>query len=77
MMGGTGGYLVGYALAALAHWAGSHGVRAGTATSGKMALAILIGNVIIYVPGLLWLGQLYWMWDQPDPGMGPLAVPDR
>ena len=25
----------------------------------KMALAMLIGNAVIYVPGILWLGHLY------------------
>ena len=62
MMGGTGGYLVGYMLAgaALGYFA-----RLGWDRSmGKMAAAMLIGNAIIYVPGLLWLGQLYG-WDQP------------
>ena len=62
MLGGTGGYLVGYVLATLAlGWA----ARAGWDRSmGKMALALLIGNALIYVPGLLWLGQLYG-WDKP------------
>ncbi len=62
MTGGTGGYLVGYVLAAL-----TLGVfaRAGWDRSmGRMAAAMLIGNAIIYIPGLLWLGQLYG-WDQP------------
>ena len=62
MMGGTGGYLVGYVLAALALGVFA---RAGWDRSmGRMAAAMLIGNAIIYVPGLLWLGQLYG-WDQP------------
>ena len=62
MMGGTGGYLLGYVLATLAlGWA----ARAGWDRSmGRMALAMLIGNALIYIPGLLWLGQLYG-WDQP------------
>ena len=62
MMGSTGGYLVGYVLATVAlGWF----ARLGWDRSvGKMALAMLIGNVILYVPGLLWLGQLYG-WDKP------------
>ncbi|MEL6643967.1 MAG: biotin transporter BioY [Pseudomonadota bacterium] len=62
MMGSTGGYLVGYVLATLAlGWA----ARAGWDRSILwMAAAMLIGNALIYVPGLLWLGQLYG-WDQP------------
>ena len=62
MMGGTGGYLVGYVLAVLAL-----GVlaRAGWDRSvPKMAAAMLLGNVLIYVPGLLWLGVLYG-WENP------------
>ena len=62
MMGGTGGYLVGYAMAAGA--LGYLASRGWDRTRGKMALALLIGNAIIYVPGLLWLGVLYG-WDKP------------
>jgi len=57
MMGGTGGYLLGFAIAA--------GVLGELAQRGWdrsvvwMAAAMLIGSVIIYVPGLLWLGHLY------------------
>ncbi|WP_299752882.1 biotin transporter BioY [uncultured Boseongicola sp.] len=62
MMGGTGGYLVGYALAALALGAFA---RAGWDRSiGKLAAALFAGNAIIYIPGLLWLGVLYG-WDKP------------
>ena len=57
MMGSTGGYLVGYVLATLAlGWA----ARAGWDRSVvKMALAMLIGNALIYVPGVAWLAMLY------------------
>ncbi len=75
MMGGTGGYLVGYVLATLAL---GMAARAGWDRSfGKMALAMLIGNVLIYVPGLIWLGQLYG-WDQPILawGLTPFLVGD-
>lgn len=65
MMGGTGGYLVGFVLATgFLGWA----ARAGwDRSAGRMALAMLIGNVLVYVPGLLWLGQLFagdkgWAW---------------
>ena len=62
MMGGTGGYLVGYVMATLALGLAA---RAGWDRSmGKMALAMFIGNTLIYIPGLIWLGQLYG-WDQP------------
>jgi biotin transport system substrate-specific component len=57
MMGGTGGYLVGFALAAAAlGWLARRGWDRSVAT---MAAAMLIGNAIIYVPGILWLGYLY------------------
>ncbi|MEJ6398010.1 biotin transporter BioY [Yoonia sp. 208BN28-4] len=62
MMGGTGGYLVGYALAA-----GALGLaaRAGWDRSVlKMALAMLIGTALIYLPGLAWLYQFASGWEQ-------------
>ena len=75
MMGGTGGYLVGYVLATLAlGWA----ARAGWDRSILwMAVAMLIGNALIYIPGLLWLGQLYG-WDQPILawGLTPFLIGD-
>ncbi|MEM7238405.1 MAG: biotin transporter BioY [Pseudomonadota bacterium] len=57
MMGGTGGYLAGYVLATVAlGWF----ARSGWDRSvPKMALAMLIGNVLIYVPGIAWLSHLY------------------
>lgn len=62
MMGSTGGYLVGYVLATLAL---GYAARAGWDRSVVlMALAMLIGNVLIYVPGVAWLGVLYGF-DQP------------
>ncbi len=75
MMGGTGGYLVGYVLATLAL-----GVlaRAGWDRSvPKMAGAMLIGNALIYVPGLIWLGMLYG-WDKPilQWGLTPFLIGD-
>ncbi|MEO1704885.1 MAG: biotin transporter BioY [Pseudomonadota bacterium] len=75
MMGGTGGYLVGYVLAtfALGYFARLGWDRSMT----KMAAAMLIGNALIYVPGLLWLGQLYG-WDQPilQWGLTPFLIGD-
>lgn len=75
MMGGTGGYLVGYAMAAGA--LGYLASRGWDRTRGKMALALLIGNAIIYVPGLLWLGVLYG-WDKPilEWGLTPFLLGD-
>lgn len=62
MMGGTGGYLVGYVLAV-----GLMGVLARKGwdrSAPKMGAAMLLGNVVLYVPGLIWLGMLYG-WDKP------------
>ena len=75
MMGGTGGYLVGYVLATLALGALA---RAGWDRSPiKMAGAMFIGNALIYVPGLIWLGMLYG-WDKPilEWGLTPFLVGD-
>jgi len=69
MMGPTGGYLVGFVIAAA--------VTGGLAEKGwdrKMTTtfaAMLIGNMIIYVPGLLWLGSLFG-WDNPIFAWGAL-----
>lgn len=75
MMGGTGGYLVGYVLATLAL---GYLARAGWDRSmGKMALAMLVGNALIYVPGVAWLGVLYGF-DQPivQWGLTPFLIGD-
>ncbi|MEO9895980.1 MAG: biotin transporter BioY [Paracoccaceae bacterium] len=75
MMGGTGGYLVGYVLATFA--LGLLARRDWDRSFVWMALAMLIGNVLIYVPGLIWLGQLYG-WDQPilQWGLTPFLIGD-
>jgi biotin transport system substrate-specific component len=62
MMGGTGGYLVGYVLAAAAiGWLAEKGWDR---TMLGTALAMLVGNALIYVPGVLYLGVLFG-WDKP------------
>lgn len=75
MMGGTGGYLIGYVLATLT--LGALAERGWDRSFVWMALAMLIGNVMIYAPGLLWLGQLYG-WDQPILawGLTPFLIGD-
>jgi biotin transport system substrate-specific component len=75
MMGGTGGYLVGYLLATAA--LGVLAARGWDRSFGWMALALLIGNVLIYLPGLAWLGQLYG-WDKPilQWGLTPFLIGD-
>lgn len=75
MMGGTGGYLVGYVLAVVLM---GMAARAGWDRSwGKMALAMLAANALIYVPGVLWLGQLYG-WENPILawGLWPFLIGD-
>jgi len=56
MLGGTGGYLVGYVLATLA--LGLAARRGWDRSVGGMALAMLVGNLLIYIPGALWLNHL-------------------
>ena len=75
MMGGTGGYLVGYVLATAV--LGVLAARGWDRSFGWMALALLIGNVAIYVPGLAWLGTLYG-WDKPilEWGIYPFLLGD-
>ena len=74
-MGGTGGYLVGYVLATLA--LGALAARGWDRSFGLMALALLIGNALIYLPGLAWLGHLYG-WDKPilEWGLTPFLIGD-
>jgi len=57
MMGSTGGYLVGFVLATVA--LGLAARRGWDRSVWKMAAAMLVGNALIYLPGLLWLGALY------------------
>ncbi len=75
MLGGTGGYLIGFVLAAaLCGWLAERGWDRNVA---KTALAMFAGNVIIYVPGLLWLGGLFG-WDKPilEWGLTPFILGD-
>ncbi|MCF6315953.1 MAG: biotin transporter BioY [Marinosulfonomonas sp.] len=75
MMGSTGGYLVGFVLATLA--LGLLAARGWDRSPVKMVGAMLIGNALIYVPGLLWLGALYGF-DEPILawGLTPFLVGD-
>ena len=75
MMGGTGGYLLGYVLATVL--LGALAQRGWDRSMGKMAVAMLLGNVLIYVPGLFWLGALYG-WDKPilQWGLTPFLLGD-
>ncbi|XDA99902.1 biotin transporter BioY [Sulfitobacter sp. LCG007] len=57
MMGATGGYLVGYVAAAAAM--GALAARGWDRSVGRMALAMLIGNAIVYAFGLPWMAHLF------------------
>ena len=62
MLGGTGGYLFGFIIAAtMCGWLAERGWGRNAITT---AAAMLIGNALIYIPGLLWLGIIFG-WDKP------------
>ena len=62
MAGPTGGYLVGFVLAAgVVGWLAEKKWDRNVFTT---AAAFLIGNAVIYVPGLVWLGVVLG-WDKP------------
>ncbi len=75
MMGPTGGYLLGFVVAA---WAtGFMAERGWDRGVISTASAMVIGNGIIYALGLLWLGSLLG-WDKPiiEWGMTPFLLAD-
>lgn len=75
MMGGTGGYLAGYVLATLA--LGALAERGWDRSVLWMAVAMLIGNALIYVPGVLWLHQFTSGWTQTlEWGLTPYLIGD-
>lgn len=75
MMGGTGGYLLGYVMATAL--LGVLAQRGWDRSVLWMALAMMAGNVLLYIPGLAWLGLLYG-WDKPilEWGLMPFIVGD-
>ena len=75
MLGGTGGYLFGYVLAAtVVGWLAERGWDKSVISTG---IAMLAGNILIYVPGLIWLGMLFG-WDKPiiQWGLAPFILGD-
>lgn len=70
MIGPTGGYLAGFILASAV--CGALASRGWDAKIWTVAVAMLIGNVVIYACGLLWLGSVIG-WDKPILQLG--AVP--
>ena len=74
-MGPTAGYLVGFFLAATA--CGWFAERGFDRSYFKLLVALLVGNVLLYAPGLLWLGTLIG-WDKPvlEYGLYPFILGD-
>ncbi len=73
--GPTGGYLIGFVIAAAVT-----GYLAEKGWDRKVVLtfvAMLIGNIIIYIPGLIWLANVLG-WDKPilEWGLYPFIVGD-
>lgn len=64
MLGATGGFLVGFVVAAGVM--GALAARGWDRSFGRMALAMLIGNAIVYAFGLPWMAYLF----AADKGMG-------
>ncbi len=74
MMGGTGGYLVGYVLATLAL---GYAARLGWDRNVLMlAAGMFIGSLIIYVPGVMWLAHLYTWENAFAWGVTPFLIGD-
>jgi biotin transport system substrate-specific component len=75
MLGSTGGYLFGYLLATIAL---GFLARAGWDRNlFKIVLALIIGNALIYIPGIFWLAELY-TWNKPILawGLTPFLIGD-
>ena len=75
MFGGSGGYLLGYVFATVA--LGYVARRGWDRSTGLMALGLLFGNALIYVPGLLWLNGFAESWAQTFAwGLTPFLIGD-
>ncbi len=75
MLGGTGGYLIGYCFAIIL--LGYVAKLDWDKNILKLGIALILANMLIYAPGLLWLGQIYG-WDQPIIawGLTPFIIGD-
>jgi biotin transport system substrate-specific component len=75
MMGPTGGYLLGFLVAAVV--CGKLAQKGWDRRFSTMALGMVLGNAIIYAFGLAWLGTLIG-WDKPvlEYGMIPFMAGD-
>jgi len=69
ILGPTGGFLIGFVLAvAVVGWLAERGFNR---TIPLAASAMIIGNIVIYIPGVLWLGSVIG-WDKPVIELGIL-----
>jgi biotin transport system substrate-specific component len=57
MMGPTGGYLLGFLLAAA--FVGWLAERGWDRTMGGTAAALVLGHVVLFIPGVIWLAILF------------------
>jgi biotin transport system substrate-specific component len=74
LFGPTGGYLFGFVIAAwLVGALAERGWDRGVLTT---ALAMLFGNIVLYVPGLIWLGNLYGAEQAIAAGLAPFWIGD-
>ena len=81
IVGPTGGYIIGFIFAAGA--IGYLAERNWDRSILSTALAMLIGNIILYIPGLIWLGLFFAGLGKPDPleasivaGLFPFLIGD-
>ena len=74
-MGPTAGYLAGFLFAATA--CGWFAERGFDRSYSKLFAALLVSNILLYAPGLLWLGNLIG-WDKPvlELGLYPFILGD-
>lgn len=71
LLGPTGGYLVGFALAAAAvGWLADRGWDRSLL---RTTAAMLVGKLLIFVPGILWLGSLIGFGKAIDLGLVPFV----
>jgi len=80
ILGPTGGYIFGYLLSAFVA-----GIIVGTPVSGartpawRIALAVVVGLLVVYIPGLIWLNiylSLDGLWQTLAAGFFPFLVGD-
>jgi|MDTE01.1.fsa_nt_gb biotin transport system substrate-specific component len=72
IFGPTGGYIVGFIIAAGA--VGYMAERTWDRSIVFTALAMLIGNIILYIPGLIWLGLFFLGLGKTDPLMATITA---